>query len=278
MVFIVDYLNCISLVNSFLSAVSLAVRSIPEGLPTVLLITLSLGAQRMARQNAIIRKLNSVETLGTTTVICSDKTGTITKNEMTVRQVETENNSIDITGEGYTRDGKFIENGDKIKPRRNFELDLILKTGLLCNNSTIVEDPEIGSYITGDPTEGAILIAAVKSGLIPEKVEKENPRVWELPFDSRRNMMSTINETENELRVYAKGAPEVILEKSNQIYSDGAINELTEKHRDEIKTKVENLAERALRVLAFAYKETEKQDEYQKEETESDLIFIGLMV
>jgi len=277
MVFIVDYLNGISLVNSFLSAVSLAVSAIPEGLPTVLVITLSLGAQRMARQNAIIRKLNSVETLGTTTVICSDKTGTITKNEMTVRQVETENNSIDITGEGYTRDGKFIENGDKIKPRRNIELDLILKTGLLCNNSSIVEDPEIGPYITGDPTEGAILIAAVKSGLIPEKVEKENPRVWEFPFDSRRKMMSTINETENELRVYAKGAPEIILEKSNQIYSDGAIIELTEKHREEIKDKVEELAERALRVLAFAYKETEKQDEYQQEETESDLIFIGLM-
>ena len=277
MVFIVDYLNGISLVNSFLSAVSLAVSAIPEGLPTVLVITLSLGAQRMARQNAIVRKLNSVETLGTTTVICSDKTGTITKNEMTVRQVETENNSIDITGEGYTRDGKFIENGDKIKPRRNFELELILKTGLLCNNSSIVEDPEIGPYITGDPTEGAILIAAVKSGLIPEKVEKENPRVWEFPFDSRRKMMSTINETENELRVYAKGAPEVILEKSNQIYSDGAIIELTEKHREEIKDKVEELAERALRVLAFAYKETEKQDEYQQEETESDLIFIGLM-
>ncbi|MBD3171391.1 HAD-IC family P-type ATPase [Candidatus Bathyarchaeota archaeon] len=277
MVFIVDYLNGISLVNSFLSAVSLAVSAIPEGLPTVLVITLSLGAQRMARQNAIVRKLNSVETLGTTTVICSDKTGTITKNEMTVRQVETENNSIDITGEGYTRDGKFIENGDKIKPRRNFELELILKTGLLCNNSSIVEDPEIGPYITGDPTEGAILIAAVKSGLIPEKVEKENPRVWELPFDSRRKMMSTINETENGLRVYAKGAPEVILEKSNQIYSNGAIKELTEKHREEIKDKVEELAERALRVLAFAYKETEKQDEYQQEETESDLIFIGLM-
>lgn len=276
-VFIVDYLNGISFVNSFLSAVSLAVSAIPEGLPTVLVITLSLGAQRMARSNAIIRKLNSVETLGTTTVICSDKTGTITKNEMTVRQVETTNQSVDITGEGFHPEGSFIENGDKVKPKANPELELILKTGLLCNNSNIIEDPDIGPYITGDPTEGAILIAAVKSGLIPAQVENENPRIWEIPFDSRRKMMSTINKADSKVKIYAKGAPEVILSKSTRIYNNGSTGELTEEHREEIKQKVEDMAERALRVLAFAYKNIEEKEEYEQDEVESDLVFLGLM-
>jgi len=276
-VFIVDYLNGISFVNSFLSAVSLAVSAIPEGLPTVLVITLSLGAQRMARSNAIIRKLNSVETLGTTTVICSDKTGTITKNEMTVRRVETENNSVDITGEGFTQKGQFISNGSKVKPMSDPELELILKTGLLCNNSAIAEDPDIGAYITGDPTEGAILIAAVKSGLIPESVEKENPRVWEAPFDSQRKMMSTINKSGSGLIAYAKGAPEVILDKSSHVMVNSSKRELTEKRRAEIRNKVEDMAERALRVLAFAYKNIEEQDDYDQENVESNLVFIGLM-
>jgi len=276
-VFIVDYMNGISFVNSFLSAVSLAVSAIPEGLPTVLVITLSLGAQRMAQSNAIIRKLNSVETLGTTTVICSDKTGTITKNEMTVRQVETANNSVDITGEGFKPEGSFVVNGDKVRPNSDPELDLILKTGLLCNNSNIIEDPEIGPYITGDPTEGAILIAAVKSGLLPETVEEENPRIWEIPFDSRRKMMSTINKTDSKIMVYAKGAPEVILEKSSRYYSNGSIKTLDEAYEKSIREKVEAMAERALRVLAFGYKETVESEEYEQEVVESELIFLGLM-
>jgi len=277
LVFTVDYMNGVSFVNSFLSAVSLAVSAIPEGLPTVLVITLSLGAQRMAKSNAIIRKLNSVETLGTTTVICSDKTGTITKNEMTVRKVETANNSVDITGEGFKPEGSFIENGDKVKPEADPELELILKTGLLCNNSNIVDDPDIGPYITGDPTEGAILVAAVKSGLIPEQVEKENPRVWEVPFDSKRKMMSTINKTDSGVKVYAKGAPEVILEKCTRYYTGDSEEELDEARRESIRDKVEDMAERALRVLAFAYKDTEESENYDQENIESDLVFLGLM-
>lgn len=232
MVFIVNYLNGISFVNSSMSVVSLAVSAIPEGLPTVLVITLSLGG------NAIIRKLNSVETLGTTTVICSDKTGTITKNEMTVRQVETKNNSIDITGDEYSITGRFVSNGDRVKLGSDSELKLILKTRLLCNNSSIADDPDIGPYITGDPTEGAILITAVKPGLIPEKVGSENPRIWEVPFDSRRKMMSTINETANGFKVFAKGAPEVILGKSTGYYSGGDVEELSDKDREAILDKL----------------------------------------
>ena len=276
-VFGVDYLNGVSFVDSFLSAVSLAVSAIPEGLPTVLVITLSLGAQRMAGSNAIIRKLNSVETLGTTTVICSDKTGTITKNEMTVRNIETLTQSIQVSGEGFTPVGKPVAEEDKLRPLKDPELELMLKTGLLCNDSSIIEDEEIGPYITGDPTEGAILMAAVKAGLDPETVHRENPRVWEVPFDSTRKMMSTVNKTGNRVRVYAKGAPEVILGRCDRCFIDGSVNELGEEEKEQALGQTKAMAGKALRVLAFAYKDYHEAEEYGQEDAESDLVYLGLM-
>lgn len=277
MVFIVNYLNGISFADSSLSAVSLAVSAIPEGLPTVLVITLSLGAQRMARNNAIVRKLSSVETLGTTTVICSDKTGTITKNEMTVRQIQTINQCVQVTGEGFTPLGKFLSDGNELNPLKESELELILKAGLLCNDSSIVDDEEVGPYIIGDPTEGAMLVVAVKAGLFPENVERMNPRVWEAPFDSVRKMMTTINKTESGVRVYAKGAPEVIVSKSKECYTAGSVVELSEEQREKIQSQITLMADNALRVLAFAYKDYDRIGEYLQEDVESNLVFIGLM-
>jgi len=277
-VFTVDYLNGVTLVESFMTAVSLAISAIPEGLPTVLIITLSLGAQRMATSNAIIRRLNSVETLGTTTVICTDKTGTITKNEMTVRQINTNSHTVKVTGEGYTPTGKFInQNNEKIQPQETPELRLILKTGLLCNDSSIIDDPNIGQYLIGDPTEGAILVAAIKAGLIPKNVEDENKRIWEAPFDSIRKMMSTVNKSKTGYTVNSKGAPEVILEKCTQIHINGETHSLTEQKKDEIRKQVEEMAENALRVLAFANKPVPESDNYTQEEIESNLTYIGVM-
>jgi Ca2+-transporting ATPase len=277
MVIGVNYLNRISFVESFLTSVSLAVSAIPEGLPTVLVITLSLGAQQMARRNAIIRRLNSVETLGTTTVICSDKTGTITKNEMTVRAVKTLNQSFQVSGEGFTPTGKFYSNGDEVKPLKNYELELILKAGLLCNDSSIVDDKDVGPYIIGDPTEGAILVAAVKAGLIPKDLEEENQRIWEAPFDSTRKMMSTVNKVGSSLRVYAKGAPEVIIGKCDRILYGGSITELTDEHKKIIQSHVNIMADNALRILGFAYKDINQVSEYSNEDVEANLIYIGLM-
>jgi Ca2+-transporting ATPase len=277
MVFTVNYLNEISFVESFLTSVSLAVSAIPEGLPTVMVITLSLGAQKMARKNAIVRRLNSVETLGTTTVICSDKTGTITKNEMTVRQIQTPTHCYNITGEGFTPVGKFIFNGEEIEPKKEPQLDLILKAGLLCNDSSIVSDVEVGPYIIGDPTEGAILVASVKAGLVPEDVESLHRRIWEAPFDSIRKMMSTVNETGSGARVFAKGAPEVIIGNSSKYYLEGPIVELKEDQKEKFQSQVSSMADNALRVLAFAYKDIEYADEYVQEEVESNLVYIGLM-
>jgi Ca2+-transporting ATPase len=277
MVIGVNYLNQISFVESFLTSVSLAVSAIPEGLPTVLVITLSLGAQQMARRNAIIRRLNSVETLGTTTVICSDKTGTITKNEMTVRAIKTLNQSFQVSGEGFTPTGNFYTNGEQVEPLKNNELELILKAGLLCNDSSIVDDKDVGPYIIGDPTEGAILVAAVKAGLIPEDLEQENQRIWEAPFDSTRKMMSTVNQVGSSVRVYAKGAPEVIMDKCDRILHDGSVTALTNEQKKIIQSHVNLLADNALRVLGFAYKDTDQASEYRNEDVEANLVYIGLM-
>ncbi len=277
MVIGINYLNEVSFVESFLTSVSLAVSAIPEGLPTVLVITLSLGAQQMARRNAIIRRLNSVETLGTTTVICSDKTGTITKNEMTVRAIKTLNQSFQVSGEGFTPTGRFYANGVEVEPLKNYELELILKAGLLCNDSSIVDDKDVGPYIIGDPTEGAILVAAVKAGLIPDDLEQENQRIWEAPFDSTRKMMSTVNQAGSSVRVYAKGAPEVIIGKCDRILHDGSVTALTEEQKKIIQSHVNLLAYNALRVLGFAYKDTNQVSEYSNEDVEANLVYIGLM-
>ncbi|TFH19248.1 cation-translocating P-type ATPase [Candidatus Bathyarchaeota archaeon] len=276
-VFVVDYFNGIGFTDSFMSAVSLAVSAIPEGLPTVMVITLSLGAQRMARSNAIIRKLNSVETLGTTTVICSDKTGTITKNEMTVRQIDTLSQSIFITGEGFVPIGRFNLGDERIQPQQSPELNLILETGLFCNDSSIIQDDEIGPYITGDPTEGAILMAAIKAGIYPEELAKKNPRVWEAPFDSVRKMMSTVNSTDGGSRVHAKGAPEVIIGRCNRVYIDGRIDQLSDEQFWKIQKQIKEMGEKAMRVLAFAYKDNGDMVDFSQEAVETDLVFIGLM-
>ncbi len=276
-VFTINYLNEISFLESFLTSVSLAVSAIPEGLPSALVITLSLGAQQMARKNAIVRRLNSVETLGTTTVICSDKTGTITKNEMTVRRIQTLNHSINVTGEGFTPVGKFISNGMEIEPLGESQLDLILKAGLLCNDSSIVSNEDVGPYIIGDPTEGAMLVVAIKAGLIPEDVESMYRRIWEVPFSSVRKMMSTVNKTGSSARVFVKGAPEVIIAKSSDCYLNGSIIGLKEDHKEKIQSQVNSMADNALRVLAFACKDVELKDDYLQEDVESNLVFIGLM-
>jgi len=277
-VFGVDYYSGIGIVNSFMTAVSLAVSAIPEGLPAVLIITLSLGARKMARSNAIIRRLNSVETLGTTTVICSDKTGTITKNEMTVREIETPNHSIHVSGEGYTPEGKFEENGEKIRAQDIPELDMILKTGLLCNDARLQRDEDMGSYMIGDPTEGALLVAAVKAEFLPEELDDQYSRVWEVPFDSERKMMSTINDTNGTRYVFAKGAPEVILDKCVTYYDDDQIDELSQDIRERFLDKTQEMGNRALRVLAFAFKEVpQDKQEYTQEWAESGLTFLGIM-
>jgi Ca2+-transporting ATPase len=198
LIFFLGVLRGIEVLPMFLTSVSLAVASIPEGLPAIITIVLALGVQRMARQQAIIRKLPAVETLGAATVICSDKTGTLTQNEMTVRQAVCGGGTVKITGEGYKGKGDFLREGRAIDPRRDRHLRLLLTIGLLNNDARLVEE-EGHIRVIGDPTEGALITAAAKAGLHREKLAVELPRIHEYPFDSARKLMSTVHRGEFDL-------------------------------------------------------------------------------
>ncbi|GAF84424.1 unnamed protein product, partial [marine sediment metagenome] len=176
----------------FMTAISLAVSAIPEGLPAVLTITLALGVSRMAKQKAIVRKLASVETLGSTTVICSDKTGTLTRNEMTVRQITYGDSVIDISGSGYAPTGEFTMYGEPVTPQENSDVDLLLRIGFL-NNDAHLQESEGNWVVLGDPTEGALTVVGAKAGM-GEELKRDYPRVGEFPFDSTRKMMTTIHD------------------------------------------------------------------------------------
>lgn len=215
--FILWFVHDRTLEEVFMTSISLAVSAIPEGLPAVLTITLALGTARMAKHKAIVRKLASVETLGSTTVICSDKTGTLTKNEMTVTQITSKERIINISGSGYNPTGVFTIKGEKFNPLQDINAEFLLRVGALNNDSHVQEDD--GNWVCfGDPTEGALIVAAKKAGIINNELKQKYPRVAELPFDSARKRMTTIHKTPNgKLVAYVKGAPESILERSSRI-------------------------------------------------------------
>ncbi len=263
----------------FMTSVSLAVSAIPEGLPAVLTITLALGTSKMAKQKAIVRRLASVETLGSTTVICSDKTGTLTKNEMTITRIHSSNRTIEVTGTGYQPEGKFMENGSKVNPIDDAQLAKLLRISAL-NNDSIIQLNNGNWVCFGDPTEGAFVVAAEKAGMPVKELKEEYPRVSEIPFDSTRKRMTTVHRTpEGKLVAYVKGASEMVLERSTKIL-DGDVRNLTQKDIDENLAVMQGMAEDALRVLGMAYKEL--PDDYdlsalEVDEVEADLVYVGLM-
>ena len=252
-----------SLLEFFIVAVSLAVAAIPEGLPAVVTISLAIGVQRMVKRNALIRKLPSVETLGSTTVICTDKTGTLTKNEMTVKKIYANNKIIDVTGSGYDKEGAFLHENKKINP---LEIDILLRIGALNNDANFD-----GKDVIGDPTEAALIVSAAKAGIAKEAIQNKYPRKDELPFTSERKIMTTMHSIEGEEFAYAKGAPEVILNLCTSIYENGRIKKLSEQKKAEILGINAQFANSALRVLGFAYKTL-----MNKERAEKNLIFVGL--
>ncbi|MCK4492256.1 MAG: HAD-IC family P-type ATPase, partial [Candidatus Altiarchaeales archaeon] len=262
------------IIESFIIAIALAVSAVPEGLPAVVTISLALGARELVKKNAIIRKLASAETLGATTVICSDKTGTLTKNEMTIRKLYVGDDVVDVTGEGYSPTGEFLLRGEKIEIRENESLKLLLRIGALCNNASLGKTD--GRWtITGDPTEACLIVASEKAGLEQERLEREYPRVGEMPFDSERKMMTTIHEIKEEKLAYVKGAPDMIMEKCDRILDEGRVRAITEEDRDRILKMNENFGREALRILSIAYREIDAQD-YTPENTEKNLVFVGL--
>ena len=265
--------------DMFLTAVSLAVAAIPEGLPAVVTIALALGVQRMVRRHVLIRKLPAVETLGCATVICSDKTGTLTKNEMTVRAVVSPAAGFQVTGAGYEPKGDFLLDGAIVQPEAHPDLLTALRIGVLCNGAELVEAD--GRFkIVGDPTEGAILTCAAKAGLFKNDLEVEAPLLEEIPFDSERKRMTIVRRDRTTGRVFAftKGAPDILLDHCTRVHEKGAARPLGKEDRARIIKSNNQLSGQALRVLAVAYREFAGLPErFEPEVIENGLVFAGLV-
>jgi len=262
------------IVTMVMFAVSLAVAAVPEALAAIVTGALAIGMHQMSKRNALVRKMTAVETLGCTTVICSDKTGTLTKGEMTVRKIFTGGRAIEVTGAGYEPKGEF--KGSEIDIKNSKSLQLLFQGGLLCSDA-VLEEKEGKWMIKGDPTEGALVVAAVKAGLHETEMRLENPRIEEIPFSSERKRMTTIHQmADGKQTAFMKGAPEVVLEKCSHVLEEGGIKELGEKEKVEILKVNEEMAQAALRVLGFACRECTEPIECSEEHLEHHMVFVGL--
>ncbi len=254
------------------TSIALAIAAVPEGLPAVATITLAIGMTRMARRNAIIRRLPAVETLGSTTVICTDKTGTLTKNEMTLEEIWLGGRKIRVTGSGYRPEGGFVNDGHREEVRE--DLELFIKAGALASNAAINRDENGRWDVVGDPTEGALVVAALKGGFDPEEARRNGYKeLREIPFNSDEKRMAVYYSfPEGEKVLMAKGAPAVILESCSRVLQNGRSRPLDEETRRAVLEANEEMASRGLRVLALAYRPVQSAGE----DAYSDLILLGL--
>ncbi len=273
--------------------IAIAVAAIPEGLPAIVTVTLAIGVTQMVKRNAIVRRLPSVETLGSTTVICSDKTGTITKNEITVRYIHLASDKVTISGTGYSKQGEFHKASapaecidmsrieDPFDVDKSQDLKLLLIAGQLCSTAvlTMTSDDKANWKVIGDPTEGALLVAAEKAGLHLNEIRDQYEEIAEFSFDSKRKRMTKVLRDKNgRTYVFSKGAPEVILERTTKIHINGEDVDFDSGKRSEVVEANSVLAGCAMRVLALAFKKPDSTDEeWNEEEVESDLTFLGLV-
>ncbi|WP_394010926.1 cation-translocating P-type ATPase [Anaerococcus cruorum] len=276
LVFVVGYFRTgMDLLDNFMVAVSLAVAAIPEGLTAVVTIVLSIGMNRMVEKKAIVKNLVSVETLGSTTAICSDKTGTLTQNEMTITKVFTDFKEFDVEGSGYTPEGDIKLDGETIKDHD--QIKLLMTVASLSNDANLIENN--GLYeITGDPTEGAMLTLSEKWGIVQEDLNEAHPRIDEIPFDSDRKMMTTFHEMDGTYYAMTKGAPDIMINNSSKIMIDGKLEDFTEDMKRQVLEENTKLAKQALRVMAYSFKpyETLEGEELTTENIEREMVFVGL--
>ncbi|MFO3717449.1 cation-translocating P-type ATPase [Anaerococcus sp. ENR1011] len=276
LVFIVGYFRSnMSILENFMVAVSLAVAAIPEGLTAVVTIVLSIGMNRMVEKKAIVKNLVSVETLGSTTAICSDKTGTLTQNEMTITKVFTDFKEFDVEGSGYAPQGDIKLDGETIKDHN--QIKLLMTVASLSNDANLIENN--GQYeITGDPTEGAMLTLAEKWGIVQEDLNEAHPRIDEIPFDSDRKMMTTFHEMDGTYYAMTKGAPDIMINNSSKIMIDGKLEDFTEDMKRQVLEENTKLAKQALRVMAYSFKpyETLEGEDLTTENIEREMVFVGL--
>jgi len=267
-----------NILDMILWGISLAVAAVPEALPAVVTGALAIGMYRMAKVNTIVRRLPAVETLGCTSVICSDKTGTMTKGEMTVQRIYVSDQTIKVSGVGYEPEGDFLLEDRKIEPTDE-NLRTVLKIAVLCNDSKLEKETETERWkIKGDPTEGALVVTAAKAGLWKEELERDAPRIGEVPFSSERKRMTTVHLVSGQKKVaFMKGAPEVVLDKCTKIYADGKVRKITAEDKTQMLKVTEAMAMQALRNLGFAFRELPESATVFDDKIEKDMTFVGVM-
>jgi Ca2+-transporting ATPase len=257
-------------VEMLIFGVALAVAVVPEALPAVVTISLALGVKRMVRRNALIRRLPAVETLGSTSVICSDKTGTLTRDEMTVRRLYVAGHTIEVSGTGYEPSGTFSANGSGVVGSE--ALSTLLRAGALASDARVEQKNGSGTWeVKGDPTEGALVVAAAKAGLNKPALDAEFLRVFEIPFTAETKRMTTLHQTPGGVVAYAKGAPEVIVQSCSKMLTEAGLETLDETRRADVLERARQMAGEALRVLAVAYK-----PQATLEDAESEMTLLGL--
>ena len=264
---------------AFTFAIGLTVANVPEGLLPTVTLALAASAKKMVKKNALIKRLSSVETLGSTTIICTDKTGTLTKNEMTVRKIWIPDKILDVTGAGYKPEGEFICNVAPVTHKDIREVKLLMRAASFCNDAKLIPPQQDGKgwRILGDPTEAALLVAARKIGFNWEKEMENLPRFLELPFDSKRKSMSSIHQKTDKRVAYVKGAPKKIISLCNQISVDGKPRPLSEEEKEKIISIHDELAAEGLRILAMAYRDLPQDlTDFNPETVEKDLILVGM--
>jgi Ca2+-transporting ATPase len=270
-----------NLFTMLLAGISLAVAAVPEGLPAVVTVSLALGVQRMLKRNALIRKLPAVETLGCASVICTDKTGTLTENKMTVRKIYAGESMYEVGGTGYNTSGEYLSKGKKVDPLKYPALKLALQISALCNNARL--SGKVNDKYTYDPTEVALLVAAAKGGLTLEMLERDFTRHDEIPFDSDRKCMSVIcSNRKNENFIFTKGAPDIIIQKCDKILTMRGIVNLTPEIRANVLEINDSMAREALRVLGVSYRQLEQKQgirnkQGMKDYPEENMVFVGLL-
>jgi Ca2+-transporting ATPase len=262
------------ILQMFIWGVSLAVAAVPEALPAVVVISLSIGVQKMVKRHALVRRLSAVETLGCTTVICSDKTGTLTQDQMTVRQIYTGGRLINVSGVGYEPKGQFQLNGKAMDVSQDTAVQTLMKVNTLCNDTRLVSVDGVWG-IKGDPTEGALVVVSAKAGLLQEEANDKFPRIDEIPFSSERKRMTTIHNTPEGRVAYSKGAPEIILDSCSYILTDSKERPLTEKDKTGVLDTARQMAGEALRVLGMAYRRFPEIPAC-REDSEAGMVFVGL--
>jgi Ca2+-transporting ATPase len=279
-VFLAGWFQGRDVLDMFMVAVSLAIAAVPEGLPAVVTICLALGLQRMVKRHALVRRLPAVETLGSASAICSDKTGTLTQNEMTAVSLYVDAVLLTITGEGYQPSGEFRQNGQTVNLSDYVGSRLLLRAAALCNDAFLENGDDGGWRMVGDPTEGALVVSAAKADLWQDQLARDYPRIGEVPFDSTRKRMATLHRDPRygDCVAYVKGAPDLLLDLSNHVIEKGTARPLTPEKRRLISEVNERLASDALRVLGVAYRPLRTlPDTPTVEDIERDLTFVGLV-